>query len=377
MKVDIVSVGEKSALLKEYINFPHDLYRGDPHYVPELYMAQKEMFSRKKNPFFEHSKVESYLAKSNGKVVGRISAILNNNYNKYHNDNVGFFGFFDVIDDYDVCKQLIDAAVNWIKKQGCEAVIGPTNFSTNDTAGLLVDGYNESPKVMMTYNYPYYKDFLDRYGFKKEMDFLAYILYTKKASEKSIRLAQSLEERLRRQGITFRCITPKSLAEDVEYVRKIWNNAWANNWGFVPMTDRETKRLADELKMILSPDWCYIAEDNGVPIGFGVTLFNINEITKGFKNGRLFPFNIIKLLRKRKKTEFVRIIALGVNPEYRRKGIEAIFFAKNILAARKYNVTAGEVSWVLENNKEMNASALKLNSELYKTYRIFKYKING
>jgi len=164
-----------------------------------------------------------------------------------------------VIDDYDVCKQLLDAAVNWIKKQGCEAVIGPTNFSTNDTAGLLVDGYNESPKVRMPFTYPYYKDFLDRYGFKKEMDFLAYILYTKKASEKSIRLAQSLEERLRRQGITFRCITPKSLAEDVEHVRKIWNNAWANNWGFVPMTDRETKRLADELKMILSPDnwiWC-------------------------------------------------------------------------------------------------------------------------
>ena len=190
-------------------------------------------------------------------------------------------------------------------------------------------------------------------------------------------MAQALEERLQRQGICIRPITTKSLKDDVEHVRQIWNQAWAENWGFVPMTDRETKRLADELKLILSPKWCYIAEDNGVPVGFSVTLFNINEITKDFKNGRLLPFNILKLLRKRKRTNYVRIIALGVNPAYRRKGIEAIFFAKNILQARESNVIAGEVSWVLENNKEMNASALKLNSELYKTYRLYQYQLDA
>ena len=377
MKVDIIEIGTDKSLIKEYINFPHNLYKGDPHYVPELYMAQKEMFDRKKNPFFEHSEVASFLAKSNGKVVGRISAIRNNNFNAYHKTNVGFFGFFDVIENYEVYKALLDKATSWIKNQGLSAVIGPTNFSTNDTAGILVDGFHEPPKIMMTYNHPYYGEFMERYGFKKEMDFLAYILYTDKASEKSIRLAQALEERIKRQGITIRCITPKSLKTDVEHVRDIWNDAWSENWGFVPMTDKETKRLADELKLILSPDWCYIAEDNGVPVGFSVTLFNINEITKDFKDGRLLPFNIIKLLRKRKKTRYVRIIALGVKQAYRKKGIEAIFFAKNILQARKSNVIAGEVSWVLENNKEMNASALKLNAELYKTYRLYQYDLDA
>jgi len=385
MKVDIHEIGTDKSLIKKYIDFPHSLYEGDPHYVPELFMAQKELFDRKKNPFFEHSEVASFLAMSGTQVIGRISAIRNNNYNAYHKTNVGFFGFFDVINDYDVCKALLDHAVSWIKEQGFTAVIGPTNFSTNDTAGILIDGFHEPPKIMMTYNKPYYGEFMERYGFRnygefmerygfrKEMDFLAYILYTDKASEKSIKLAQALEERLRRQGIVIRPITPKSLKEDVEHVRGIWNEAWAENWGFVPMTDRETKRLADELKLILSPKWCYIAEDNGVPIGFSVTLFNINEITKDFKKGRLLPFNVLKLLRKRKKTDYVRIIALGVNPKYRRRGIEAIFFAKNILQARESNVIAGEVSWVLENNQEMNASALKLNSELYKTYRLYQY----
>lgn len=377
MKVDIIPVGTDKKLLKEYIDFPHDLYQGDEHYVPELYMAQKEMFDRKKNPFFEHSEVASFLAKHNGKVVGRVSAILNNNYNDYHKDNVGFFGFFDIIDDFEVCRALFDEAAKWLKSKGVNGIIGPTNFSTNDTAGILVDGFHEAPKVMMTYNYPYYQKHVEQYGFKKEMDFLAYILYTDKVSEKSIRLAQSLEERLTRQGITFRSITPKSLKDDVEHVRKIWNNAWSENWGFVPMTDRETAHLASELKLILSPDWCYIAEDKGVPIAFGVTLFNINEITKNFKKGRLFPFNIIKLLRQRKKTKYVRIIALGVMQEYRRKGIEAIFFAKNILQAKKSKVIAGEVSWVLENNKEMNASAQKLNADLYKTYRLYRYDMNN
>ena len=377
MKVDIVPVGDNKALLKAYLNFPHNLYRDDPHYVPELYMAQKELFNRKKNPFFEHSEVSSFLAKADGKIVGRISAILNNNYNSYHSSNVGFFGFFDLINNEDVCKALLDAACEWCRNKGVDAIIGPTNFSTNDTAGLLIDGYDEPPKIMMTYNKSYYKTLLESYGFVKDMDIFAYILYTHKASEKSIRLAQSLEERLGRQGIKFRAITKKSLPKDVESVRNIYNDAWAKNWGFVPMTDAELQHLADELKLILHPDWCYIAEDNGEAVGFGITLPNINEITINFKNGRLFPFNIFKLLWNKNKTRYVRIIALGVKEAYRKKGIEAIFFAKNILQARKSNVVAGEVSWVLENNEEMNSSALKLNSELYKTYRIFRYDLNG
>jgi len=372
--IEIIPVNSKS-LLKAYIDFPHDLYKDDEHYVPELYMSQKDLFNKKKNPFFEHSELQAFIAKRNGKIVGRITAILNNNYNAYHKCNVGFFGLYDVIDDYEVTKALLDTANDWNRKKGVTAVLGPTNFTTNDTAGILIEGYNESPKIMMTYNKPYYKDHVERYGCVKEMDYFAYILYTNKASEKSIRLAQTLEERLARQGITFRNLNMKNFHAEVAQIREIYNNAWKDNWGFVPWTDAELKHLADELKLLANPNWLYIAEENGKAIGFGITINNVNEITKGFKKGRLFPFNIFKLLRKRHKTRYVRIMALGVMEGYRRKGIEAIFFSKNILQARKDNVIAGEVSWVLENNPEMNASALKLNSELYKKYRIYRFEL--
>ena len=373
MSIKIIPAEGK--LLKKDIDYPHELYADDPQYVPELYMAQKDMFSRKKNPFFEHAEVESFLAEKDGKTVGRISAILNHNYNEYHKCTVGFFGFFDVVNDYDVAKTLLDTAVAWCRNKGCDAILGPTNFSTNDTAGILIDGYHEPAKIMMSYNKPYYRDLVEQYGFEKDIDLYAYILYTDKASEKSIRLAQSLEERLNRQGIIFRNINLKNFKSEVAAIREIYNDAWANNWGFVPWTDAELDHLAKELKLIANSNWIYMAEDKGKPIGFGLTLHDVNEVTKTFKKGRLFPFNVIKLLRKKNKTRFVRILALGVKNEYRRKGIEAIFFAKNILQARKENVVAGEVSWVLENNIEMNVSAKKLNSELYKTYRIYKYNL--
>ena len=373
-RIEIIPVNSKS-LLKTYLGFIHDLYEDDEHYVPELYMSQKDLFNKKKNPFFEYAEIQSFLAKRGGKIVGRITAILNNNYNSYHKSNVGFFGFYDVIDDYEVSKILLDTAMEWNRKKGVDAVLGPTNFSTNDTAGILIEGFHEPAKIMMTYNKPYYQEHVERYGCVKEIDYFAYILYTAKASEKSIRLAQTLEERLARQGITFRNLNMKKFHEEVGQIREIYNNAWKDNWGFVPWTDAELKHLADELKMLANPNWLYMAEENGKAIGFGITINNVNEITKDFKKGRLFPFNIIKLLRKRYKTHYVRIMALGVKEGYRRKGIEAIFFSKNILQARKDNVIAGEVSWVLENNLEMNSSALKLNAELYKKYRIFRFDL--
>ncbi len=374
MAIEIVSA--KGKLLKEYIDFPHQLYKDDPKYVPELFLSQKDMFSRKKNPFFEHAEVESFLAVENGQCVGRISAIVNHHYNQYHGCNVGFFGFFDVIDRYEVAALLFDKACAWCRGRDLDAVLGPTNFSTNDTAGILIDGFDEPPKIMMTYNKPYYQDFVEKYGFIKEMDLFAYILYTKKASEKSIRLAKTLEERLAKQGITFRNVHMKHFYDEVAKIRDIYNDAWKKNWGFVPWTDAELKHLADNLKMIVNSDWCYIAEHQGEAIGFGVTLNDINEVTIGFKKGRLLPFNLFKLLFNKHKTRYVRILALGVKEAYRKKGIEAIFFAKNILQARKDNVIAGEVSWVLENNVEMNTSAQKLNAELYKTYRIYRINLS-
>ena len=370
MKIEIVKVSDKKQK-KQFIDFPHDLYKDDPLYVPELYIAQNEMMDTKKYPLFEFSTVEYFLAKKDGKIVGRVAAIHNKNYNEYHKANAGFFGFYDIIDDYEVTEALLGAATAYLKERGLTEIIGPCNYSTNETAGLLVDGFDSSPLVMMTYNKPYYADHLEKYGFKKSMDLYAYMIWTKSVSDRTLRLAKALEERLERSGITIRNIDLKNLKQEVKNIKPIYNAIWQDNWGFVPFTDKEIIHLADSLKLIADDRWLYIAEDKGKIIGFNITLPDINQITKGFKKGRLFPFNVIKLLMNKKKTKYVRIIAMGVLEEYRKKGIEAIFFAKNIQTAKETGVEAGEASWVLESNDMMVRAAENLNGKRYKTYRLY------
>jgi len=375
MSITIAKVTNKKSK-KKFINFPHELYAGDRNYVPELYLNISEVLSEKKNPFFQHSNADLFLATDdNGKVVGRIAAINDNNYNEHHDSNVGFFGFFDVINDYDVAKQLLDTAYDWVKANGANQILGPTNFTTNDTAGVLVDGYDSPPTVMMTYNKPYYSQLLEQYGFGKEMDLFAYIIPTNEVNEKSLRLATMLQERLKNKGITIRTSTKKSKKSDIQKIKPVYLAAWEKNWGFVPPTDAEFDHLAEGLNLLLDLRYVYLAEHEGKLVGFGVALPDINEITKNFNKGKLLPFNIIKLLTGKSKVSLIRIILLGVLEDYRKLGIEAIFFANYIKAAKENNLKAGEASWILESNTMMVQAAEKLNGKRYKTYRIYSKSI--
>ena len=249
--------------VKKYIDFAHELYANDKYYVPELFLAQKEMFDKKKYPFYEYGEARYFLAYQFDKIVGRISAISNPRYNEFHNSNVGFFGFFDCVNDQEVANTLFDTAFEALKKYNYDSIIGPTNFTTNETAGMLVDGFEDSPKVMMTYNAPYYKELVDNYGFEKEMDLLAYYLPTKEVTDRHIKFSGILKERLKRQGITIRNISVKNFKTEVAKVKEIYNSAWEENWGFVPFTDAEFKHLADGLKMLVTEDFAYIAEHDG------------------------------------------------------------------------------------------------------------------
>ena len=378
MKIQLLSVDSKK-LLKQFIDFPHKLYSGDSNYVPELYLNISEVLSRKKNPFFKHSEADLFLAKDeNGKIVGRIAAILNNNYNKYHECNVGFFGFFDVIDDYAVAKALLDKAQDWLKNKKVDQILGPTNFTTNDTAGVLVEGYDRPPVVMMTYNYPYYKEFLEQYGYSKEMDLFAYMIDKHKANDKALRLSKMLEARINKRGITLRNVTNKTKKQDIQRIKSVYRDAWEKNWGFVPPTDEEYDHLAEGLNLLIDNKYVYLAETSEELIGFAVALPDINEITKGFKKGKLLPFNVIKLLTKKSKVSLVRVILLGVKQEYRKLGIGALFFAKFIETARQSKtVQGGEASWILESNEMMVKAAENLNGERYKTYRIYSKSLNS
>ncbi len=371
MKIDIIKATEWRDK-KQFINFPHELYKNDPNYVPELYLAQKDLFNEKKNPFYQHSKTQLFLALQNGKIVGRIAAIRNNEYNRFAHANAGFFGFFDTIENYDVAKALLDAATSWIKKEGLDFVIGPANFTTNDVAGLLVDGFDRPPVVMMAYNMPYYAGYLERYGFEKQMDLLAYIGDKETANMKSVRLSGMIEERLGKRGITIRTINMKKFKEEVDRVREVYKGAWDKNWGFVPPTDAEFDHLAEDMKMVLDPDLAFLAEDHGKLIGFALAIPDINVLTRTMRRGRLLPFGIFKLLFQKKKIKRLRVILLGVLEEYRKIGVEGIFYARIISKGFEKGYTEGEASWILDNNTMMKRGVESVNMVPYKRYRMYE-----
>ncbi len=370
MALEIVEVTFEKGI-GEFIDFPHELHKNDPNYVPEIFIGQKDMMNPKKFPFFLFGQAKFFLAKRDGIIVGRIAAIDNPRYNELFNSSIGFFGFFDFIDDLKVSKALLHTACEYARDKGYYHISGPTNFTTNNTAGVLVEGFDDPPKIMMTYNFPYYQNHYESFGLVKDMDLFAYMLYTDQVSEKSLRLSSLLEERLAGKGITIRNINLKNIDAEANRIKEVYNAAWENNWGFVPFTDGEFEFLKNDLKMIADEKFMYIAEKEGKPIGFNITLPNINEILIKNKRGRLFPFGIFRLLLGKKKVKTVRILAMGILEEYRKLGIEAIFYAKNIEEARRRKLIGGEGSWILENNVEMVTGLERLGGVKYKTYRLY------
>lgn len=371
--IEIVEVNS-SRLLKTFIDFPHELYKTDPNYVPALYLSEKHLLT--KHPFHEHSEMTLFLALKNGVVVGRIAAILNNNYNKFHNTAAGFFGFFDSINDTEVAAQLMWAIEKWLKSKKVFSIIGPVSPSTNEMCGYLVEGKPEPPVVMMAYNKPYYNDLLYSIGFKKNTDLLAYIIDTADFKDKSVKLLDKLTQRLAGRGITIRKVNLKNFAHEITECLKVYNEAWDKNLGFVPMTEAEFKEMANEAKMILDTDFCLVAEHNGEAVGFTLCIPDINQIQKNIRKGRLFPFGLFKLLLGRKKIKKVRVLALGVKEEYRKLGIEAVLYGTMLRNAVKKGIKEAEASWILEDNEMMNRAIQNMDGKVYKRYRIVEKEIS-
>lgn len=358
--------------LAAFIDFPHALYEGDINYVPELHIAQRDLLSPGKHPFHDHSTVQCFLAFRDGKIRGRIAAILNNNHNSFSKRKDGFFGFFDIYDDQEVAELLINEVGKWLAGQGLNTMIGPVNPSTNDPSGLLIEGFDKPAVAMMTYNKPYYQSLLAENGFVKKFDLLAYDLPTNTVDKRTIRLKEALQKRFIDRNITVRNINLKDFKNEVQKILTVYNAAWQENTGFVPMTEAEFKYLAKDLKLILDKDFCMLAEKEGEVIGFALAIPDINQVLIKIKRGRLFPTGIFKLLLGLKKINYVRVIALGVTEAYRKVGIEAYFYAEIIQKAIDKKIKGGEASWILEDNEMMNKGLKNLNATIYKRYRIFE-----
>jgi hypothetical protein len=361
--------------LKKFIDFPYKHYKNDKNYVPDLRIMQKETLDKKKNPFFKHGDAEYFIAvDDNGKVLGRIGAITNQAYVDHWEENWGFFGFFEAVNDKKVTKLLFDAAVRWLKEKGVEGMYGPMNPSTNDPCGTLIRGFDTPPFVMMTHNKEYYDKLFLEYGLNKKMDLLAWYLQHKNIPERMLKLSAKIEERLKTLGINVREVNFNNIEEEAPKIRHIYNEAWKDNWGFIPMRDEEFKKLVGELKMITTPKLVFMVEDNGEPVAFSATLPNINEILITIRNGKLFPFNFLKLINFKKKVKSVRILTLGILKKYRKTGIDAVLYAKTFNNGTNMGYYVGEASWILENNIMMNRALKNINAEHYKTYRIYYYK---
>lgn len=367
--IKVVSTSSK-AQLKSFIDFPHDLYKDDAFYVPELFIAQRDLLT--KHPFLSHSSLQLFLAYEDTKIIGRIAAILNNNHNRFNNANDGFFGFLDAIDDEEAFRLLTDAAGKWLKDKGVHNIIGPVNPSTNETCGVLIEGFDQSPRIMMTYNHPYYNEHLQKLGFGKKTDLIAYDLQKGHLNEKSMRLMDAFRGRLAQKNIIIRPGNLKNFRKEVDGLRKVYNEAWDKNLGFVPMTDAEFDYMAKDVKLVLDPDFCLVAEHDGKMIGFALCLPDINQVQIKVKRGRLLPSGIFKLLFGRKKINALRIIALGITEPYRKMGIEAIFYGTIMQKGIEKGMTHGEASWILEDNLMMNQAMQNINGRPYKKYRLYE-----
>jgi GNAT superfamily N-acetyltransferase len=368
--IEIKPVNTKSDLMK-FIKLPWKIYEDDPNWVPHLIMERKKFFDKNKNPFFKNNPTQFYLAYRNGELVGRIGAILNKQHNEFHKDKTGFFGFLECVDDIEISKALLDTAKIWLKERGCDLIMGPMNPSTNDECGFLVKGFDKPPYFMMTHTKKYYIDHMEKQGFEKAKDLLAYEISYDNLSHnpKLERVAKIIQKKY---PVTIRKVNMKRFNEELELVREVYNDAWSRNWGFVPMTREEFNFVANDFKQIIDPNVVFIGEFKGEPIGFMLALPDYNQVFIKIRNGRLFPTGIFKFLYYKSKINRLRVITLGIKQKYQPLGLGALFYQAIIENAKPNGYYGAEMSWVLEDNELMVKAAELLGGYVHKVYRIYQ-----
>lgn len=337
------------------------------------------LLDRAKNPFFEHATAEYFLAERGGEVVGRIAAIHNRLHNEVHEDTVGFFGFFECIDDQQVATALLAEAERWVKAQGLTVLRGPASFSVNDECGLLVDGFQTPNVVMMPHNPRYYQQLLERAGFRKAKDLLAYEGgNAARPVPTPERLVRAVKLTLERYGVVLRPLDRKRFKAEVDLIKTIYNQAWEKNWGFVPMTDAEIDLLAKNFKPVIIPEMVIFAERNGVPVGFGLAIPDLNEALRTNRNGGILKGALLILWWMfRKKFTRARVPLLGVVPEFRGKGLDSALYHQVWSKAGDQGIGWGEGGWILEDNPAMKLGLEKMGFVVYKTYRMYDRPVSA
>jgi GNAT superfamily N-acetyltransferase len=354
-----------------FIKFQWRIYANDPVWVPPLIIERKIFLDRHRHPFYEHGDAALFLARQNGEIVGRILASDDPNYISLHQSNVGCFGLFECIDDRDVAAALFESAACWLRKKSRTEMMGPIDYSTNYVCGLLIDGFQFPPTILTAHNPPYYARLIEHCGFTKEKDWYAW--WFKDIPKPMERLRKIATARSGKLDVALRPIDLKKLTEESRRLRVVFNQAWRNNWGFVPFTEAEAEHMASEMKPLIDPRMTLIAEIDHRPVGFVICVPDINSAL-GKINGRLLPFGLLRLLYYRKKIRTARFVALGVVEKYRRAGIAEMLVLQVMAEGSRRGFTA-ELSMTLEDNVMVNRFIEAMGATRYKTYRIYSKSI--
>ncbi|HET8813389.1 MAG TPA: hypothetical protein VFM51_00350 [Solirubrobacterales bacterium] len=364
--------------LKRFVKVPFHLHRESEQWVPPLVFERMQFLDRKKNPWFEHGEAEYYIAECDGEPVGRVTAHVDSRWDSYQGGNDAMFGFFETVEDPEVARALFDAATEWAADKGRERILGPMDFTTNDEIGILVEGFERTPMILQPWHPPYYRALIEAQGFEKAMDVLMWELRMgelKEGEKFDPSIHAAAEKALRDEGITIRNMRRRDMAAEVRRFMDVYNEAWGDNWGFVPITDAEVEFQAKNLKQVLDEEWTFIAEKEGEVVGAALTLPDINQVMANL-NGRLLPFGWAKFLLGKRKIDRLRVFALGVKHDYRHTGVAAGLYLEHIkLAAQPDKIHWGEMGWILETNKPMNRAMEGMGGKVVKKYRLFERRL--
>jgi GNAT superfamily N-acetyltransferase len=360
----------------DFVRVPWLVYRDDAKWVPPLLVERKAFVHPRKHPFYEHGDAALFVVYAGADAVGRILASDDPRFNEHHQSNVGAFGMFESVDDSDVAFRLLDAAQRWLRGRGRTTMLGPMDYSMNYSCGLLVDGFDMPPRLMMNHNPPYYEDLFVSWGLAKAKDLYAWWF----ADNPRIEEWRHRVERLRqRSGVRIRCVNPQDLFAEIQRCKHLYNESWKDNWGFVPMSDAESDDMARVMKHLAVPEMLLIAEIDDRPVGFSFTLPDFNEAIRPL-NGRLtrfgLPIGLLRLRANMKRIKTARLLALGVLPEFRRRGVAEMLILQTFDYGRhQLGYTGAELSWTLEDNQLINRTIEAVGGKRYKTYRMFEKAI--
>jgi GNAT superfamily N-acetyltransferase len=360
--------------LATFIKLPWRLYRNEPNWVAPLLMDLKNRLDQKKNPFFKHAQAQYFLAYRDGRAVGRISAHIDDNLNKFQDNAWGLFGWFECEDDPEAARALVDAAEKWLRERGRDRMVGPMDFTTNDECGLLVEGHEHPPIILCPWHHPYYQRLFEQdIGIDKAMDLYMWSLHVTGRDKVHPAIWEMADKVESEHGIVCRNFRKKDLHAEVTRFLEVYNSAWERNWAFVPLNEEEVRHYAKDLKPVLDENWAMVAErkDTGEVVGAALSLPDFNQVL-GKMNGRLLPFGWITALREKPKIDAVRVFALGVKPEYQHTGVGARFYQMHYDAAERTPQKGGEMGWILEVNKPMNRAMEGMGGEIKRRYRVYE-----